>query len=163
MMVVFDVSDYGQPRQDGAPRTMGINAGKLWAGGLATALVAALIALVGIVVFRGVFDIAVLAPADEGAWGDASTMQLIVAAALGALLATGLVHLLLLSTPRALSFFGWIVGLVTVVAAVAPFATDADMDSKLATAAINVVIGVAILSLVSGVARSAVVRAPGNR
>lgn len=125
---------------------------------MATALVAALIALVGIVVFRGVFDIAVLAPEEEGAWGDASTMQLTVAAAVAALLATGLVHLLLLSTPRALSFFGWIFGLITVVAAVAPFATGADMDSKLATAAINVVVGVAIISLVSGVARTAIVR-----
>ncbi|AYY15538.1 hypothetical protein EF847_14365 [Actinobacteria bacterium YIM 96077] len=139
-----------------------MNASKLWAGGLATALVAALVALVGIVVFRGVFGIHVLAPEDEGTWGDASTVQLMLAAAVAALVATGLVHLLLISTPRALSFFGWIVGLATIVAAVAPFATDSDMDSMLATAAINAVIGIAILSLLSGVVSSAAERGTGG-
>ncbi len=140
---------------DRAPRAVKVNARTLWAGGAATALVVALIALVGVVVFRGVFDIPVLAPEDAGTWGDASTAQLMIFAAIGALLATALVHVLLLSTPRALSFFGWIVGLVTVVAAVAPFTTDGDIDGKIATAAINAVIGIAILSLVSGVARAA--------
>ncbi|WP_205855807.1 DUF6069 family protein [Phytoactinopolyspora endophytica] len=149
---------YSQSPQGGARRAVQVDARKLWAGGLATALVAALIALVGIVVFRGVFDIHVLAPEEEGTWGDASTTQLMAAAAVAALLATGLVHILLLSTPSALSFFGWIVGLATVAAAVAPFATDSDVESEVATAAINLVIGVAVFSLVSGVARSATTR-----
>jgi hypothetical protein len=135
-----------------------VNARTLWAGGVATALVVALIGLVGVVVFRGVFNIHVLAPEGEGTWGDVSTVQLMVAAGVAALLATALVHILLLSTPRALSFFAWIIMLATVAAAVAPFATGADLDSKFATAAINAVIGIAILSLVSGVARSAITR-----
>ncbi|WP_211659219.1 DUF6069 family protein [Phytoactinopolyspora halophila] len=156
------MGDSSQSPQDDPRRTTDLNASKLWAGGLATALVAALVALVGIVVFRGVFGIHVLAPEDEGTWGDASTVQLMLAAAVAALVATGLVHLLLISTPRALSFFGWIVGLATIVAAVAPFATDSDMDSMLATAAINAVIGIAILSLLSGVVSSAAERGTGG-
>lgn len=136
-----------------------VDARTLWSGGVATALVAALIALVGVVVFRGVFDIPLLEPEGEGVWGDASTTWLMVAAAVAALLAVALAHLLLLSTPRALSFFGWIVGLGTVVVGVAPFVTDADPASKLASALVNVVIGLAILGLVSGVARTAVARA----
>lgn len=128
----------------------------LWFGGIATAVVAALIALVGVVVFRGAFDVPLLAPESDGTWGDVSTVQLMLASAGAALLATGLAHLLLLSTPRALSFFGWIIGLATVAAAVAPFTTDADTDSQVATAVIVGIVGLAILSLVSGVARLAV-------
>lgn len=149
-----------QRQPSGPPQSSrAVDARVLWSGGAATALVVALIALVGVVVFRGVFDIPILAPEGHGVWGDVSTVWLMGAAALAALLAVALVHLLLLSTPRALSFFGWIVGLATVVVGVAPFATDADLASKLASALINVVIGFAILGLVSGVARTAVARA----
>jgi hypothetical protein len=97
----------------------------------------------------------VLAPTGEGALGDASTWQLAGLAAVAALLATGLLHLLLLSTPRPGQFFGWIMTLATVAAALAPFLTDADLDVKVATAAIYLAIGVAIGSLLSGVGRSA--------
>lgn len=153
---------YGQqpPGAPGAPSR--VDARTLWSGGVATALVVALIALVGVVVFRGVLGIPILAPEGDGVWGDVSTLWLMAVAAICALLAVALVHLLLLSTPRALSFFSWIVGLATVVAGVAPFVTDADLGSKLASALINVVIGFAILGLVSGVARSAVARAARN-
>ena len=68
--------------------------------GLATALVAALVTLVGVLIARGLFDVPVLAPTDEGTLGNASTLRLAVFAAVAALLATGLLHLLLLSTPQ---------------------------------------------------------------
>ena len=48
-----------QPTQGGANA---VAAGRLWAGGAATAVVAALIAVVGILLARGVFDVPVLAP-----------------------------------------------------------------------------------------------------
>lgn len=149
---------HGQQPHGAPDRRAGVDARTLWSGGAATALVVALVALVGVVVFRGVFGIPILAPEGDGVWGDASTVWLMAVAALSALLAVALVHLLLLSTPRALSFFGWIVGLATVVAGVAPFVTDADLASKLASTLINVVVGFAILGLVSGIARSAVAR-----
>jgi hypothetical protein len=147
-----------QPSYGPAAGRPQFSAQTLWAGGFASALVAALIALVGVLIFRGVFDIPVLAPERDGVWGGSSTVGYMIAAAVGALLATGLAHLLLLSTPRAMRFFSWIVGLATAAAAIAPFATDADMSSKVATGIINLVIGIAILSLVSAVARSAVAR-----
>jgi Family of unknown function (DUF6069) len=133
----------------------GVDAGRLWTGGVATALVAALVALVGVLICRGLLDVPVLAPTDEGTLGDASTARLAGLAALAALLATGLLHLLLLSTPRPIQFFGWIVGLATVAATVAPFLTDADLSVQVATAIIYLAIGVSIGSLLSGVARSA--------
>jgi 4-amino-4-deoxy-L-arabinose transferase-like glycosyltransferase len=76
-------------------------------------------------------------------------------AALAALAATGLMHLLLLSTPRPWRFFAWIVSLLVVVAVLLPFTTDAELDTKVATAVINLVIGLAIGTLVPAVARSA--------
>jgi len=76
-------------------------------------------------------------------------------AAGAALLATGLMHLLL-STPRPGRFFTWIMVLATLIAAIIPFLTDAEANTKIATAAINLSIGATIGSLVSGVGRSAV-------
>jgi hypothetical protein len=42
------------------------DAGRLWTGGLATAAVAALVAVAGVLIARGVFDVPVLAPTGEG-------------------------------------------------------------------------------------------------
>jgi hypothetical protein len=84
--------------RDGTGRgRLRVDAARLWTGGLATALVAALVAVVGVLIARGLFDVPVLAP----------------------------------------------------------FMTDAELATKVATAAIALVIGMAIGSLVSGAARSA--------
>jgi|SRR4051794_32912755 hypothetical protein len=144
-------------QQQPAPRR--VDASSLWAGGAAAAFVAALVAIAGIVICRGVFDIAVLAPKGAGVWGDADTVTYAVGAAVAALVATGLMHLLLLSTPRPNRFFGWIMVLATAIAFFAPFAGKASMESKLATAVINLAIGIAIGTLVASSARSAVRKA----
>ncbi|HEY6593078.1 MAG TPA: DUF6069 family protein [Asanoa sp.] len=133
-----------------------VAAGTLWAGGVATAVVAALAYAVGIVVVRVVFDIPVLAPERDGALGDSTTWQLAVTAFGVALLATALMHLLLVVTPRPYSFFAWIMGLVVVLVTVLPFAQDAPLSSQVATAIINLVVGATITSLVRGVAARAV-------
>lgn len=148
------------PEQPGSPavpsgsrKHPAVDAGRLWAGGVATALVAALIAFAGIVVARGIFDIAVLAPKRSGVWGDADTATYALAAFGLGLIATALVHVLLLATPSPFVFLGWILGLCTLVAALAPFATDADLAPKVATAIINAIIGVAVWSLTATTAR----------
>ena len=97
-----------------------VDAARLWTGGLATAVVAALIAVVGVVIARGLFDVPVLAPEREGVLGDSTTVRLAVLAAAAALVATGLMHLLLLSTPRPFRFFTWIVSLLTLLAVLGP-------------------------------------------
>ena len=131
---------------------------QLWTGGAATAVVAALIALVGILVCRWLFGIPILAPSREGAWGNASTAAYSLSAAAAALVATALIHLLLIATPRPRVFFAWIIGLATVVAVVFPFSTTAPLSQKFATAFVNLVLGIAIGSLVSSVATRAVRR-----
>ena len=151
---------YGTSARERHP---GVDAGRLWAGGVATALVAALIAVAGIVIARGLFDIPILAPEDQGVWGDADTGWYAAAAAVAALLATGLAHVLIVTTPRPLRFFGWIIGLVTLVATIMPFAADASTASKVATALINLVLGIAIGTLIAGVAKSAVRTASRQR
>ena len=133
-----------------------IEPGPLWAGGVATAVVAALIALVGILVCRWLFSIPILAPRKDGAWGDVSTGMYVLSAAAAALVATALMHLLLLATPRPQVFFAWIIALATVVAVVFPFSTTAPLSQKAATALVNLVLGIAIGTLVSSVAARAV-------
>jgi hypothetical protein len=132
---------------------MAVDAGKLWAGGLATAVVAALIAVVGIVIARGIFHIPVLAPNRSGTWGDADTVTYALAAFAVGLFATALMHILLLATPSPFTFFGWILGLSTLVAALAPFATSAEMASRVSTALINLFIGIGVWSLTVSTAR----------
>jgi len=97
----------------------------------------------------------VLAPAAAGNFGDSSTAVYALLAAGCALLATGLLHVLLLGAPRPLSFFVWITGLADVIVAAAPFTQPAPLASKIFTAIINIVVGVAVITLLSGVGRSA--------
>lgn len=143
-----------------------IATGRLWAGGAATVIVAVLVAVAGILISRGIFDVLVLEPEGDGVWGDASAWWYAGVAAVVAIVATALAHLLLLFTPRPLSFFGWIIALATVVAVLAPFASDAAIESKIATGLINLALGIAIGTLVAGVASSASratpPRAPGS-
>jgi hypothetical protein len=140
------------PQSGGGRTRPKVEGTELWPGGIATAIVAALIALVGILVCRWLFAIPILAPRQDGAYGDAHTTGLVLGAAVAALLATAVAHLLLLSTPRPLTFFAWIVGLATVVVVLFPFSTGAPLSEKVATAAVDLVIGFAIGSLISGVA-----------
>lgn len=145
------------PTEPGAPPDHPpVAAGTLWAGGLATAVVAAMAYAVGVVIVRVLFDIPVLAPERDGALGDSTTWQLAGTVFGVALLATALMHLLLMVTPRPYSFFGWIMGLGTVLVTVLPFAQDAPESSQVATAIINLVVGATITSLVRGVAARAV-------
>jgi hypothetical protein len=153
-MEVRTMADYPvRAAGQGRSRTRRVDAGRLWTGGLATAIVAALAAMVGILIARGVLSIPLLAPNTNGTWGDASTPAYCGAAFLAALVATGLLHLLLLATPQPFLFFGWIVGLLTVAAAVEPFTTNAELASKVATGVISAVVGIAIGSLLVSTGR----------
>jgi hypothetical protein len=131
---------------------VGADAHKLWAGGAASALITGLVALVGLLVSRWLFNLPVLAPRQDGAYGDVRTTALILVAVAAAIVATGVVHLLMLGTLRPLMFFGWIVALVTTIAAIFPFSTAAGLDAKIATSLVSLAIGIAVGTLVGGVA-----------
>ncbi len=128
---------------------------RLWAGGTAVALVAALAAAVAMLLVRGVLDIPVFAPETEGMLVAASTWPLALGAALAALAATAVLHLLLLATPQPGRFLAWIIALGTAAAMLAPFNSTASWEAKGGTAGVYLVIGLVIGTLMSTVARSA--------
>ena len=123
-----------------APRPrVTIDAGRLWAGGAATALVAALVAVVGEAIASNVLDVRLVRPAVLLPVSDNRMINYAVTAFLLALAATGLAHLLSLA------------------AVALPFALDAEFPAKVGTAIINLVIGLAIASLLTAVLARTVV------
>lgn len=132
-----------------------IDAQKLWIGGLMAGIVAAGVAIVGLLIVRGVFDIKVFVTGDSGEIVNASTWWYAVVSFVFALFATGLLHLLLISAPSPWRFFGWIIGLAVAIAVIIPFTSDAELSAQVGTAAINLAVGIAVFSIVSGVGRAA--------
>ncbi|MFF0050781.1 DUF6069 family protein [Streptomyces sp. NPDC005498] len=141
-------------RPPAQPRSVG--SGRLWATGAATAVVAALVAVVATTLVRGVLGIPLFAPHRAGAWGDITTGNLAGWAVAGALAATGLLHLLLLTVAQPRAFFSWIAGLVTGALALLPFTTTLGMDEKLASAGVFLAIGATITGLLATTAYSVV-------
>jgi hypothetical protein len=68
--------------------------------------------------------------------------------------------LLLRTTPSPITYFGWIVGLVTAFAAVIPLTTSADVTVKVATALINAAVGIAVGALTVSAARRSILYVP---
>ncbi len=147
------VAQPGTPTTRTPPHQPRIDAGRLWAGGAATAIVAALVATVGVVVTRDVLGVRPVRPVVLLGSSSSLVLSWAVTALVAGLLATGLLHILLVSTPRPRLFFGWIIALLTVATVASPFAASGTMDAKVATALINLLVGVAIGSLLVGVAR----------
>jgi hypothetical protein len=122
-------------------------------------VVVALLMIVGVSVARGIFGVPVPVPSSGGG---ISSFAYVLLGVLAALVATALVQLLVMVAPRPLMFFGWIVFLCTVIAMLAPFQNSvfgsfnhiAMLNSKVATLVINLCVGIAIGSLVAGIARS---------
>jgi hypothetical protein len=120
-----DTSPPGSPSEQPYASTSRVNCGRLWAGAVATAVVAALVALVS--------------------------------------LAAAALHLLTLTTPRPRAFFGTIVGLATVAAAVTPFALSGKQSAQIATAVTAALVSLVIGSLLSSVADRATTRVDTRR
>ena len=139
-----------------SPR-MVIDVPRLWSGGVATAVVAALVAWIGVLIGQSILDrdlggaAVILSPFAS------LTANYALTAALLALAATGLAHLLSVSTPRPTVFFGWIVGLFTVAGIVIPFTREGTMSDKATVAVINLVLGICVGSLLSAVIARTVV------
>lgn len=130
--------------------------GRLWAGGAVTALVAAGLALVGVLLVNKVPHAFLLTP-DGGREpvDDAKTMMPLLAA-VSALVATGLLHLLMTTTPRAGQFFAWIGVLVLALLVLDVLVAGEDKLAQFVTSAFYVLIGIMIISSLYGVSRSAV-------
>ena len=150
----------GSPHDIRRPRPPQLDEKRFRAAGLATSIVAALIAVVGILVARGIFGIPVFGPISAGVWGGAATIVYALVAFVCGPMATALMVLLLRTTPSPITYFGWIVGLVTAVAAVIPLTTGADLSVKIATALINAAVGIAVGALTVSAARRSILYVP---
>jgi hypothetical protein len=137
-----------------------IDARRLWGGGLATACVAALVAVAGVMICQYVLDISLVRPALLLDVADSFRLDYAITAFVLALVATGVAHGVAVATPRPRAFFGWIMGLATVCGAAAPFAIGNDLESQVATACINVALGICIWSLVASVMARTMTPAP---
>jgi hypothetical protein len=144
-----------RPTANRRPDGLVVDATGLWTGGLATAAVAALVGLVGTLVVRVLFQLAPVATQTVHSFDPAGAGMLCLLAAVAALAATGIAHLLLVSTPEPLVYLGWIVGLATATTTVLPLLSGLPMVAAIAAAVVNLVIGLAIGSLVVGAAGSA--------
>jgi hypothetical protein len=139
-----------------APNRPVVDGVRLWVGGLLAGVVAAGVAIVGLLIARGIFDIRVFVPRGDHALVNPTSMWYAGAAFVAAVLATGLLYLLLVATaPAPFAFFSWIVGLATAIAVIVPFTTNAALESQIATATINLAIGITLLSVLSTVGQSA--------
>ena len=129
------------PRPTGAPRPA-LDPARLWTGGVATAVGAAALHRAPEDARGGYFD----GHADRRAPERTRS---------GVRDATGVAHLLLVSTPRPLAYLGWIVGLATAAATVLPLASGLPIAAAAVEGLVNLVIGLAIGSLVTRAAYSA--------
>ncbi len=98
-----------------------------------------------------VLDISLVRPALLLDVADSFRLDYALTAFVLALEATGVANGLAVATPRPPAFFGWITGLATVCGAAAPFAIGDDLERQVATAGINVALGICVWSLLASV------------
>ena len=128
----------------------------LWSGGRAAAGVAAGVALVGFLLVRGVARIPILG--SDGGWFVLSFPLYLIGAVVLALVATEVMRLLLLRTPRPRTFFNWIAGVVIAVLFLLPLISDQPFSERAGTAFVNLITTLAIAILVSMSAAAAIRR-----
>lgn len=141
------------PSWDEQART---DAGRLWAGGVATAVVAAGVCLIAVMVLHQLLHAPILSPGGLREAADYAMVAFPVGVAVVTLLSTGLLHLLMVTTPRAGQFFAWIGSLVLALVVLQVFLHETDLQTKIETTVFYLLIGIAIISSLVGVSRSAV-------
>ena len=126
-----------------------IDAGKYWAGAAATILVCALLGVAASVIFDDVFGVGLIPPPDVLGVGDDASWA--AAGAIFALISAAVLHILVLIAPSPRMFFGWLVGLATVILAVLPWTSSSDPLASAMTSLVWVILGIATASLLGAV------------
>jgi hypothetical protein len=130
-----------------------VDRGRLWAGGLASAMVLVLLVVVMAWVVRDVLDLGLLPPLVVDGALDDDVQTDIVATFVATLLATLVLDLLMVTTPTPLRLFHWLMALAIVVVTLVPLTRGGVTESSVARAIGGAVVGLAISSLLTGVAR----------
>ncbi|QCB95380.1 hypothetical protein E5225_12185 [Cellulomonas shaoxiangyii] len=129
---------------------------RFWSGAAATALVAALVGVVGVLVLERILGVELTVGGSSGS----AMATYVLGGSFAALVAAGLLHALVLTTPRPRAFFGWILALATLLATLLPLTSSGGFGSGIATGVVNLLVGVAVWSLLSGVLGWTVRRVP---
>ncbi|GAB3920181.1 hypothetical protein GCM10011575_35240 [Microlunatus endophyticus] len=128
---------------------------RIWVGGVATAIVAAAISWAGVVAARTIFAVPSVNRLGGGEV-DIHANALAAATALFALVATALLHLLLVSTTQARRYFAWIVGLFVVGMIVEEMLVHSGWLPGLLTSAVYLIAGGVVAVMLSGIGRAAI-------
>ncbi|GIH98382.1 DUF6069 family protein [Planobispora takensis] len=152
---------YQQPLPSRAPAPSSgeppaVDTGRLWGGGLATAVVAGLVAWLGVLVAEGILNVELLAPRSRGLTGASGTALYVISAGTGALIATLILQILVSLTPRPLAYFSTIIGLITAAFAILPFTAEAPLSTQIATGLANLCVGLVILTMLPKVGYTAI-------
>jgi hypothetical protein len=130
-----------------------IDQGRFWVGAVLTSTVAALGGVIGLVVARDLLQIPISgAPFSSGPVHVAGYGLL---AGLIAMLAATVYAGLLAFAPRPTVYFGTLGGLLTTLAVLLPFTVHGAIGGQIALAAINLAVGILVLSLIPVAASNA--------
>ena len=146
----LDIPETAVADRDATPRESRngrIDTARFWVGAALTAGISALVALIALIITNDLLHIPVMI--NEGGrlvMIGFGAYALVAAAA--AVAASVLYAVLVNFAPRPGLYFGWIVGLVTLLAALLPLTTGPVMVDQLALAGINLVVGLVITGLV---------------
>lgn len=142
-------------RGPGWPGARLVHDGLLWTGGIATAMVAALVTLTGAVIARGILQVPLIVPTATGGWGEVSAATYLGTGAY-TLAATALLYGLLVAAPQPFLFFGWTMGLATLVMGLMPLAAHTSTPSAAISIAVNLSVCGAVWSLLVAVGHACV-------
>jgi hypothetical protein len=159
----FSPAAYNQPRTaaapmlDTAPTAPRLDQVRYWVGAGITAVIAALVSLIALVVAQGIVHVPVVL-------GNNSVHAAVygLSAAGIALVAAALFDGMLQVAPRPLTYYSWLGAIVTVLATLLPFTSSAGLHSQIALALTNFAVGVVITLLVPVAASNARRRSPAN-
>jgi uncharacterized protein DUF6069 len=127
-----------------------VNLVRLWTGGIAAAVVAAVMTVLGSVVARELFGVTVPVPVATTANPAAATVAYALCAMALTIQATVLLHVLVERSQQAVRVFAWIGLPLILVASVLPFAArPVPIERAWATAAINCLTGIVVLGLLA--------------
>jgi hypothetical protein len=157
-----DPTMVGGYRGGGPPptRQLEFSAVRLWTGGAVTAIIAAGVSVVGFLVVRNLLRMPILGVHPSGSVFQPTMAGYSLSAALAAVLATAVMHLLLVGTPRPLFYFSWIGALCTAILVLIPLGVRQVWSQVIPVAAINLVVGIAITLIVRGTAAASLPPAP---
>jgi len=136
-----------------ARRGVPVDQGRYWVGALLTSGVAAMAGVIGVLIAQDLLRVPLTMSSIGLGAAHMSTYGLF--AAVVALLAAGAYDAMLLFAPRPTIYFCWLTGLLTALAVLLPFTVPVAIGAQVALAIINLVVGVAVMTLVPVAATNA--------